>query len=167
MKKVEIPITHAVRFLRDNKIPFEPHFYTYEERGGTKVAARELNVADHLVIKTILFMTDEKKPLIMLMHGDMEVSAKNLARNIGVKSVIPADARNAEKLTGYQFGGMSPFGPRTKINIYVEESILKEEIIYINGGKRGFLVAIQPHWLETLNPIMISVGIDEHPKCIV
>ena len=160
VKKIEIPITHAVRFLRDNKIPFEPHFYAYEEHGGTKVAARELNVPEHQIIKTILFLTDKNEELIVLMHGDLEVSTKYLARTMDVKSVMPADARNAEKLTGYQFGGMSPFGTRTKIPIYIEERIFGEEKIYINGGKRGFLVSIQPISLKSLNPIMIRVGIE-------
>jgi Cys-tRNA(Pro) deacylase len=164
VKKVEVPITHAVRFLRDNKIHFEPYFYTYEEHGGTQVAARELNVPEHQVIKTILFLTDRNEPLIVLMHGDMEVSTKNLARTIGVKSVMPADIRNAEKLTGYQFGGMSPYGTRTKIAVYVEESILEQEIIYINGGKKGFLVAIKPDSLESLNPIMVHIGIEGYPN---
>ncbi|MBA4312634.1 MAG: Cys-tRNA(Pro) deacylase [Chlorobiaceae bacterium] len=160
MNKVGAPITHAVRYLRNHKIQFEPYFYNYEEHGGTKVAARELNVPEHQVIKTILFYTDKAEPLFVLMHGDMEVSTKNLARTIGVKSVLPADTRNAEKLTGYQFGGMSPFGTRTKIAVYVEATILQQEIIYINGGKRGFLVAIQPRSLETLDPVNVHIGID-------
>ncbi|MBI5475540.1 MAG: Cys-tRNA(Pro) deacylase [Ignavibacteriales bacterium] len=159
MKKNEIPVTHAVRFLREKNIPFEPYFYTYEEHGGTNVAAHELAVPEHRVIKTILFMTDQKEPLIVLMHGDMEVSTKNLARTIGVKNVEPADARSAERFTGYQFGGMSPFGTRNPIRVYIEKTIYNEEEIYINGGKRGFLIKISPRHISVLNPTEIEVGI--------
>jgi Cys-tRNA(Pro) deacylase len=161
MKKSEIPVTHAIRFLREKNIPFEPYFYTYEEHGGTNVAARELEVHEHQVIKTILFMTDQKEPLIVLMHGDMEVSTKNLARTIGVKNVEPADVRSAERFTGYQFGGMSPFGRRNPIPVYIEKTIFNEEEIYINGGKRGFLVKLTSHFLSILKPIEVKVGIDK------
>src|ERR1044071_1338443 len=111
----EYPITPAVRFLRDKKIAFTPHLYNYVERGGTRESAKQLGVDEHAVIKTLVFETNKKKPLIVLMHGDREVSTKNLARHLGIKSVEPASADLAAKWTGYMFGGTSPFGTRTQI----------------------------------------------------
>ena len=138
------PITPAVRFLREKKIVFVPHLYDYVEKGGTRESARQLSVDEHAVVKTLVFETNEKKPLIVLMHGDREVSAKTLARLLGVKSVEPATPEKASKLTGYLVGGTSPFGTRTAMAVYVEKSILLLEKIYINGGKRGFLIEIDP-----------------------
>jgi Cys-tRNA(Pro) deacylase len=159
MKKNDFPVTAAIRFLRENKVPFEPFFYTYEERGGTPVAARALGVDEHCVIKTILFMTDDKAPLFVLMHGDYEVSAKNLARFIGAKSIQPCDERTAERLTGYIFGGMTPFGSRTRIPVYIENTIIGLKEIYINAGKRGFLVKIKSEDLRVMEPVEVKVGI--------
>ncbi len=136
------PVTPAVRFLREKKVVFVPHIYDYVEKGGTAESARQLGVDEHAVVKTLIFESNEKRPLIVLMHGDREVSQKNLARHIGVKSVEPADAKRASNWTGYQFGGTSPFGTRTAMPVYVEASIFDLEKIYINGGKRGFLVEI-------------------------
>lgn len=158
MKKVDIPITNAIRFLRENNISFEPHFYTYEEHGGTRVAADELRIPEHVVIKTIVMET-EGELLIVLMHGDREVSTKYLSRFIGVKNIIPCEAKKAERTTGYMFGGMSPFGSRTKLKVYVEKTIFDLEKIYINAGKRGFLVEISPKDLQALSPIEVTVAI--------
>ena len=159
MKKPDIPTTSAIRFLHEKGIHFIPHFYTYEEHGGTAVASNALGVSEHLTIKTIIMETDEKKPLVVLMHGDCEVSTKNLARFIGMKSVQPYDERNAERITGYVFGGMSPFGTRTKLPVYVEKSIFESQKIYINAGKRGFIVEIDPSSLLSLSPIQVEIAL--------
>lgn len=159
MKKPDVPTTSAVRFLREKEINFVPHFYTYEEHGGTRVASSALGVSEHITIKTIIMETDEKKPLIVLMHGDCEVSAKNLARFMGVRGVQPCDERNAERITGYVFGGMSPFGTRTKLPVYVEKSIFELQKIYINAGKRGFLVEIDPSSLMFLSPFQVEIAL--------
>jgi Cys-tRNA(Pro) deacylase len=157
---VDFPVTQAVRFLREKKVDFVPHLYDYVEKGGTRESAKQLGVEEHLVVKTLVFETNEKKPLIVLMHGDKEVSTKDLARLIGVKSVEPAVPERASKLTGYLAGGTSPFGTRTKIPVYAEKSIFELEKIYINGGKRGFLVGINPAILKsTINMSEIEVAI--------
>lgn len=153
------PITAAVRFLREKKIAFTPHLYNYVEHGGTRESVKQLGVDEHAVIKTLVFETNEKKPLIVLMHGDREVSTRNLARHIGVKSVEPASADRATKWTGYMFGGTSPFGTRTQMPVYVERSIFDLDKIYINGGKRGFLVEIDPAALRSLNANEVEVAI--------
>jgi Cys-tRNA(Pro) deacylase len=159
MKKTDIPVTSAVRFLRANDIKFEPYYYTYEEHGGTKVASAALGIDEHCTVKTIIMETDERKQLIVLMHGDREVSTKNLARTIGVKSVQPCDDRTAERATGYVFGGMSPFGTRNRLPVYIEKSIMSLEQIFINGGKRGFLVKLDPSDLNVLSPILVETAI--------
>ncbi len=145
---MDFPITQAVRFLREKKVEFVPRLYDYVEKGGTAESARQLGVDEHAVVKTLIFETNEKKPLIVLMHGDKLVSTKNLARHIGVKSVEPATPDRASKYTGYLVGGTSPFGTRTAMPVYVEASILELDKIYINGGKRGFLVEIEPGELK-------------------
>ncbi len=143
MAAIECPVTPAVRVLRAKNIPFEPLLYRYEEHGGTALSAASLNLPEHAVVKTLVMETDTHKPLIVLMHGDCEVSTKNLARFLGVKSVQPCTGQAAQKHTGYLFGGTSPFGTRTPVPVYAERSIFDLETIYINGGKRGFLVAIK------------------------
>ncbi len=156
------PVTPAVRLLRQHEVEFEPRLYDYVEHGGTTRSSDELGVDEHHVVKTLVFETDAKKPLIVLMHGDKLVSTKNLARHIGVKSVAPCKPEVAEKWTGYQVGGTSPFGTRTKLPVYVERTILELEKIWINGGKRGFLVALAPTVLvELLAPEPVSVAIDK------
>ena len=142
------PITPAVRLLREKKIEFEPHLYDYEEHGGTRHSAEELGVDEHAVVKTLVMETDAKKPMIVLMHGDREVSTKNLARHLGVKSVHPCDFAQAQKHTGYLVGGTSPFGTRARMPVYAERTIFDLPKIYINGGKRGFLVSIDPKVLK-------------------
>jgi Cys-tRNA(Pro) deacylase len=153
MSKSEYPITQGVRFLREMDVSFLPHLYTYEEHGGTRASAIELNVPEHQVVKTLVMETDQHKAFLVLMHGDCEVSAKQLARVISVKRVEPCSAATAEKLTGYVFGGTSPFGTRTQLPVYAEKTIFDLPQIYINGGKRGFLVEIDPRDLRRALPI--------------
>ena len=138
------PVTPAVRLLRERQIEFVPHLYDYEERGGTKHSAESLGVDEHAVVKTLVMETDARRPLIVLMHGDREVSTKGLARALGVKSVQPCQSATAQKHTGYLVGGTSPFGAKTKLPVYAERTIFELPLIYINGGKRGFLVAVNP-----------------------
>ena len=154
------PITPAIRFLREKKVEFEPHIFDYVEKGGTKHSAAILGVDEHAVVKTIVFETNEKKPLIVLMHGDLQVSTKELARILKVKTISPVTPEKANKLTGYLVGGTSPFGTKNKIPVYVEKTIFDLEKIYINGGKRGFLVAIEPKILREVFQIEeVAVGI--------
>jgi Cys-tRNA(Pro) deacylase len=157
---MDYPITPAVRFLRERKIDFVPHLYDYVEKGGTRESAKQLGVDEHVVIKTLVFETSEKKPLIVLMHGDREVSTKNLARFLGVKSVEPVSPDRASKLTGYLVGGTSPFGTRTKLAACAEKTIFDLDKIFINGGKRGFLIEIAPLILKLeLAATAVEVGI--------
>jgi len=156
------PITPAVRVLRQHQVAFEPHLYDYVEHGGTSRSSNALGIDEHQVVKTLVFETDAKHPLIVLMHGDKQVSTKSLARHLGVKSITPCKPEVAEKWTGYVVGGTSPFGTRTKIPVFVERTILALERIWINGGKRGFLVAIEPKVLvDVLAPDAVSVAIEK------
>jgi len=141
---MKYPMTQAVRVLRDSQIAFEPHLYDYEDRGGTRRSSEELHVDEHLVIKTLVMETDSRDPLIVLMHGDREVSTKELARGLGVKTVSPCDPAVAQKHTGYMVGGTSPLGTRKALPIYAEKTVFDLPLIYINGGKRGFLVSLDP-----------------------
>ncbi|HEX2870307.1 MAG TPA: aminoacyl-tRNA deacylase [Polyangiaceae bacterium] len=153
------PVTMAVRVLRQHQVSFEPHLYTWEARGGTRASAEHLGVDEH-VIKTLIFEDEKKQPLCILMHGDKEVSAKNLARTLGKKSVAPCAPDVADRHSGYQVGGTSPFGLKRAMPVYVEASILELPRIYINGGARGFLVAIAPsELLRVLKPTPVQVGI--------
>ena len=147
---MDYPVTPAVRLLREKKVEFEPHLYNYEERGGTRHSAESLGVPEHAVVKTLVMETETRKALVVLMHGDREVSTKNLARTIGTKSVQPCDPQTAQKHTGYLVGGTSPLGTRAKLPVYVERTIFALPEIYLNGGKRGFLVAINPQDLRVL-----------------
>ncbi len=148
MPSQDIPVTPAVRLLRDRGIPFEPHFYRYEEHGGTSHAAESLRIPEHQVIKTLVMETDERMPLIVLMHGDCEVSTKELARILGTKRVAPCAPQTAQRHTGYLVGGTSPLGTRSDLPVYVEATILTGSLLYINGGKRGFLVSLSPDDLQ-------------------
>lgn len=150
MSRKKTQVTAAIRVLRAAGIEFSEHHYRYEPRGGTRVSARELDVDEHCVIKTLVMENENKEALIMLMHGDREVSTKALARVIGTKSVTPCDPASANAHSGYQVGGTSPFGVRKKMPVYCEESILQLPLIYINGGARGYLIALQPTALTTL-----------------
>ncbi len=158
MSQKDYPVTPAIRFLRKNKVEFEPFEYEYQEKGGTRQTAEELKVDEHSVIKTLIMEADGE-PIVVLMHGDIEVSTKNLARLLGVKKVEPAKAENAAKYSGYLFGGTSPFGTKRKMKIYIEESIMALDYIYINGGKRGFILKISPDALKLLDYELVSVAI--------
>jgi len=149
MPKDDYPVTSAIRFLREKKISFTPHIHEYKEHGGTRLTAEMIGVPENLVVKTLVMETDQKKTLIILMHGDREVSTKQMARIIGVKLVTPCNASTAQRYTGYQFGGTSPFGTRHLLPVYVEKTILDLQKIYINGGKRGFIIEINPQDLRT------------------
>ena len=144
MKSENAPETPATKFLRQHRIAHSNHLYDYEEHGGTRVSSRELNVDEHAVIKTLVMEDEAAKPLIVLMHGDCKVSTKNLARQIGAKSVEPCTPEVAQRHSGYLVGGTSPFGTRREMPVYIEESILQLPRIAINGGRRGFLVQIDP-----------------------
>jgi Cys-tRNA(Pro) deacylase len=159
---MEYPVTPAVRLLRERRVAFEPRLYDYEERGGTRHSAESLGVDEHAVVKTLVMETEARKPLIVLMHGDREVSTKQLARRLGVKSVSPCDSASAQKHTGYLVGGTSPFGTRARLPVYVERTIFELPKIYINGGKRGFLVSIDPQVLRDVLPIEeVEVAIEK------
>ncbi|MFP4436369.1 MAG: Cys-tRNA(Pro) deacylase [Chloroflexaceae bacterium] len=161
MAKPDYPITPAVRYLRRHNIAFQPWLYPYEDQGGTGHAAMSLQVDEHAVIKTLVMESDARRPLLMLMHGDREVSTKQLARQIGVKTVGPCDQAQVQKSTGYIVGGVSPFGTRQELPIYVEATILDLERIYINGGKRGFLVEISPADLQRVLPVQaVTVAVE-------
>lgn len=160
MTKERIPSTPAIRALRKNGISVTPRTYKYEDRGGTKVAARELKCDEHQMVKTLVMEDINHEPFIILMHGDMEVSTKELARAIGTKAVIPCDPHTAQKHTGYLVGGTSPFGTRKNIPIYMEESIAALSTLLINAGRRGLLVEMQPAQLvRILAPVPVKVGI--------
>jgi Cys-tRNA(Pro) deacylase len=150
MSRAKYPVTPAIRMLREHNIEFRPMMYRYVEHGGTEVAARELGLDEHTVIKTLVMEDSTGDPLIILMHGDREVSTKNLARAVGSKEVQPCDAQSALRHTGYRVGGISPFGIRKPIPVYIEESILALPEIYINGGHRGLLVAVNPEVVSAL-----------------
>lgn len=159
MAKKDYPVTPAVRLLREKKIEYIPYEYEYLEKGGTKQTAEELKVDEHLVIKSLV-MECEKFPFMVLMHGDKEVSTKELARQLNVKKAEPVQIETALKLTGYMFGGTSPFGTRKEMTVYVEASIMELEKIYINGGKRGFIIEINPRDLEKALTIeLVNVAI--------
>jgi Cys-tRNA(Pro) deacylase len=152
--------TPAVHVLRQHGVAFTEHEYRYEERGGTAVSSRELGVDEHVVIKTLVMEDERKQPLIVLMHGDREVSTKNLARQIGVKVVTPCSADTAQKHTGYLVGGTSPFGTRKNMPVYLERSIADLDRIYINGGRRGFLVSMSPQdVIRVLAPSLVDVSL--------
>lgn len=156
------PETPATRFLREHRVPFSGHLYAYEEHGGTRVSAHELQVDEHEVVKTLVMEDDAGKPLLVLMHGDRKVSTKNLARQIGVKSVVPCKPEIAQRHTGYLVGGTSPFGTRKRLPVFAEKSILDLPRIYINGGRRGFLVGISPADLaRVLQPRAVEVALEQ------
>jgi Cys-tRNA(Pro) deacylase len=160
MAKDKLPVTAAIRLLKQLKVEFTGHLYPYEEKGGTAVSSRELGVDEHAMIKTLVMEDEDRRPLIVLMHGDRQVSTKELARIIGCKSVSPCAPQAADKHSGYQVGGTSPFGTRKAMPIYLEETIAALPKIYINGGKRGFLVGIVPkEAIRLLQPTLVKVAI--------
>lgn len=152
--------TPATQFLRKSGITFTEHPYAYEERGGSAVSARELKVDEHGVVKTLVMQNDAGKPLIVLMHGDRTVSTKNLARQIGCKSVAPCSPEMAQRHSGYLVGGTSPFGTKKVMPVYVEKTILDLPKIYINGGRRGYLIGIHPGILiDTLHAVPVECAL--------
>lgn len=155
------PETQATRYLRQHHTAFSTHLYAYEEHGGTKVSARELNVPEHAVVKTLVMEDEARQPLVVLMHGDRKVSTKELARQIGRKHISPCDPAVAQRHTGYMVGGTSPFGMRKALPVFMEKTILDLSLIYINGGRRGFLVGVHPHdILQLLQPGGVSVALE-------
>jgi len=160
MAKESYPATAAIRVLREHAVAITHHPYDYEERGGTAVSARELGVPEHAVVKTLVMEDDDKRPLVVLMHGDREVSTKGLARVLGVKSVSPCSPDVAHRHSGYQVGGTSPFGTRRSMPTYMERSIAALPYLYVNGGKRGYLVGMTPADLvRVLKPIEVEVAV--------
>ncbi len=159
MDAEEYPLTPGVRLLRARGIPFVPRCYPFEGRGGTAAAARALHVPEHEVIKTLVVSSDTIRALLVLMHGDQEVSLKALARALGAKRAEMCEEQTARRLTGYLFGGTSPFGTRTPLPVYAERTILALPRILINGGKRGFLVEMDPANLRRAFPLIeVSVA---------
>lgn len=160
MKHSNAPETPATLFLRQHQIPHSNHLYAYEDHGGTTVSARELNVSEHAVVKTLVMQDESAKPLIVLMHGDCKVSTKELARQAGCKRIEPCKPEIAQKHTGYMVGGTSPFGTKKSLPIYMEKSILSLPLIYINGGRRGYLVGVHPNDLiKVLKPSIVEVAL--------
>jgi Cys-tRNA(Pro) deacylase len=160
MAKEKTPVTSAIRHLRSEKVDFSEHLYQYEEKGGTAVSARELGLDEHAVIKTLVMEDEGKNPLIVLMHGDCQVSTKELARVMGVKLITPCSPETANRHSGYLVGGTSPFGTKKPLPVYMEESITGLPKIYLNGGKRGFLVGLAPaDVVRVLRPVLVSVAI--------
>ena len=158
MSKDKFPVTNAVRVLREHGVAFTHHPYAYEERGGTEVSARELGVDEHAVVKTLIMEDDAKRPLVVLMHGDREVSTKNLARHLGVKTVAPCAPAVADRHSGYQVGGTSPFGTRRRMPVYVQRTIADLPVVYVNGGRRGYLVGMAPADLvRVLSPELVDI----------
>ena len=152
--------TPAIHFLRKHNVEFTEHSYRYEEHGGTRVSARELGVDEHAVIKTLVMEDESRDALIVLMHGDREVSTKHLARQTGRKTIVPCDPAVAQKHTGYLVGGTSPFGTRKRLPVYMERSVLALERVFINGGRRGFLVALAPAEIaRSLNATLVDVAL--------
>jgi Cys-tRNA(Pro) deacylase len=160
MSKDKIPVTPALLMLKKNQVDFIPRSYKYEEHGGTRVSARELGIPEHRIIKTLVMEDEHKLPLIILMHGDQEVSTKALARILGVKSIHPCDPKTAEKHTGYRVGGTSPFGTKKTLPIYMEETIANLPSVLINAGSRGLLAEMPPSELiRVLQPVPVQVAI--------
>jgi Cys-tRNA(Pro) deacylase len=154
-----VPATPAVHFLKQHRVPFSEHYYRYEDRGGTAASARALGVDEHVVIKTLVMEDERKQPLIVLMHGDREVSTRNLARQIDRRSVNPCAPDVAQKHTGYMVGGTSPFGTRKTLPVVMERSVADLDRIYINGGARGFLVSLAPtDVIRVLSPQLVDVA---------
>jgi Cys-tRNA(Pro) deacylase len=149
-KSKHVSETPATQFLRRHKVSFGEHPYEYVDHGGTSESARQLGVDEHVVVKTLVMEDEHAKPLIVLMHGDRTVSTKNLARQIGAKRVEPCKPEVANRHSGYLVGGTSPFGTKKAIPVYVEASILELDTIYLNGGKRGYLVSLAPGVLTAL-----------------
>jgi Cys-tRNA(Pro) deacylase len=155
MKPAIGPETQATQYLRQHCVAYSSHLYNYEEHGGTNVSARELDVDEHVVVKTLIMEDELSKPLIVLMHGDCKVSTKELARQVGCKKIEPCKPDVANRHTGFLVGGTSPFGTKKKMRVFVERTIFDLPLIYINGGRRGYLISIQPEELNRLLDLRI------------
>jgi len=159
-KSAHVSETPATQFLRRHGVAFTEHVYDYVEHGGTTESSRQLGVPEHQVVKTLVMQDDRAQPLIVLMHGDRQVSTRNLARQIGARSVEPCKPEVAQRHSGYLVGGTSPFGTRRAMPVYVEASILALPSICINGGRRGYLVGIEPRVLrELLDATLVNCAI--------
>ena len=160
MTRKKLPVTSAIRVLRENAIEFTEHIFAYAPRGGTALGAKALGVDEHIIIKTLILEDDNKRPLVVLMHGDKQVSTRQLARHLKVKSITPCPPQTATKHSGYQVGGTSPFGMRQALPVYMQVSILELPCIYINGGRRGFLVKLASADMQRiLHPSIVDVAI--------
>jgi Cys-tRNA(Pro) deacylase len=156
---IDYPVTPAIRTLRAAKAAFTPHVYEYIEKGGTAQSALQLGVEEHIVIKTLIMEDEKKQPMMVLMHGDKEVSTKNLARHLSVKTISPCTPETANRHTNYMVGGTSPFGTRKAMPVYAQATIQILPRIFINGGKRGFLIEITPQVLnEVLKPTWLEIA---------
>ena len=159
MSKDKLPVTNAIRVLREHGVAWTDHPYAYEERGGTEVSARELGVPEHQVVKTLVMEDDRRQPMIVLMHGDREVSTKSLARHLGVKTVAPCAPAVADRHSGYQVGGTSPFGTRRAMPVYMQATIVPLPRVYINGGRRGYLLGLAPaDVVRVLAPTLVDIA---------
>ncbi len=158
MSKAQYPVTQAIRFLREHQVDYVPFEYDYVEKGGTEQSAKALGVAEHIVIKTIVLQSERKEGLVVLMHGDKQISTRNLARQLGMKHIEPAKPEQANKWTGYMVGGTSPFGLKKILPVYAEKTIFDLERFYINGGKKGFLVAVGQDALLALQVKVVEVA---------
>jgi Cys-tRNA(Pro) deacylase len=162
MAAKSLPVTNAIRVLREHGVAWTDHPYPYEERGGTAASARELGVAEHACVKTLIMEDDAKRPMIVLMHGDREVSTKNLARALGVKSIQPCAPAVADRHSGYQVGGTSPFGTRREMPVYLQRTIAELPYLYVNGGRRGYLVGMTPaDLIRVLRPMLVDIATAE------
>lgn len=159
MPKPDYPVTSAVRVWRQYQVEFEPLVYKYQEHGGAKQLAVLYDLPEHEIVKTIVLQNENKQGLVVLMHGDQQVSTRDLARQLGMKYIEPASAQQAQKWTGYQLGGTSPFGMKNALPVYVEESIWYLDRVYINGGKRGFVVRLAVEALQILQPQTVRVAV--------
>jgi Cys-tRNA(Pro) deacylase len=161
MAKDKVPVTQAIRVLREHDVEFETHTYDYVEKGGAAASSSALGVPEHAVIKTLVMEDDRREPLLVLMHGDKQVSTRNLARTVGARSIQPCKPEVADKHSGYQVGGTSPFGTRRAMPVYLERSVLELERVWINGGRRGMLVSLDPREIvRVLAPTLVDVAID-------
>ncbi|MCG6874929.1 MAG: Cys-tRNA(Pro) deacylase [Betaproteobacteria bacterium] len=159
-KREHVSETPATAYLRKHRVAFSEHVFEYEDHGGTRVPARELGVDEHAMVKTLVMEDERKAPMIVLMHGDRSVSTKNLARQVNAKRIEPCRPDVAQRHSGYQVGGTSPFATRKAMPIYLEKTVLELPKIYINGGRRGYLVGIAPPELvRVLKPTLVEVGL--------
>lgn len=159
MSSAKEPVTQAVRMLRGAGVSFEGHLYTYVDGGGTAQVAQALGVDEHLVVKTLIMEDEQHNPMIVLMHGDRQVSTQALARTVGAKRIAPCDPKVADKHSGYQVGGTSPFGTRRKMPVYCEAGIAALPLIFVNGGKRGYILSLATaDALRILSPTLVGMA---------